>query len=110
MLFEIVEKRTVLDQRRLDCLGHASTPMSIGKCVEKGRIVDDGEWGSERAEIVLLAEGVDAVLDAHCRIVLREHRRRYPDQPDTAVRGRCRISSGVEDGAAADCDDVGMTA
>ena len=75
---------------------------------QEARIVDDGERRREGAEVVLLAEGVDAVLDADRRIVLRQHRGREADQADAAVRHRRRVADHVEHRAAADRRHVGV--
>ena len=67
-------------------------------------VVDDGERRRERAEVVLLPEGVDAVLHAHRRIILRQHRGGHANQADAAMRGRGRKTRGVEHRPAADRD------
>ena len=65
-----------------------------------------GERRGERAEVVLLAKGVDAVLDAHGRVVLREHGGRDADEPDATVGGRGGVADHVEHRAAANRDHV----
>ena len=105
-----VEEGAVLDERRLDRLGHPGPPVAIGQRRQERRVVDHRERRRERAEIVLLAEGVDAVLDAHRRVVLRQHRRRQAHQADAAMRRRRGIAGRIEHRAAADGDDVGVAA
>ena len=103
-----VEERVVLDERRLHRLRQPAAPVAIRQRRQEARIVDDGERRREGAEVVLLAEGVDAVLDADRRIVLRQHRRRKPDQANPAVRHRRRVAHDVEHRAAADRGHVGV--
>ena len=110
VLLEKVEERAILDERGLDRFGDARRASRDRGACEKRDVVDHGKRRRERAEIVLLAERVDAVLDAHRRVVLRQHRRRDADQPDAAMRGRRGIACGVEHRAAADRDDIGMAA
>ena len=62
----------------------------------------------ERAEEVLHAERVDAVLHADAGVVLREHGRRHADETDAAMRGRRGVADHVEHRAAADRDDEGV--
>ena len=87
-LLDQIEERAVLDQRRLDRLRDAGAPFAIRQRLQELGVVDDGKRRRERAEIVLLPEGVDAVLHAHRRVVLRQHRGRHADQANPAVRGR----------------------
>ena len=61
------EERVVLDQRGLDRLRQPAAPVAIGQRRQERRVVDDGKRRRERAEVVLLAERVDAVLDADRR-------------------------------------------
>ena len=107
-LLDVIEERVVLDERRLHRLRQSAAPVAIRQRRQEARIVDDGEGGREGAEIVLLAEGVDAVLDADRRIVLRQHRGRKPDQADPPVRHRRRVAHDVEHRAAADRGHVGV--
>ncbi len=72
----------------------------------KDEIVENGVGRREAAEEVLLAERVDAVLDADAGIVLRQHGRRYADVPHAAVRRGRGKSHHVEQRAAADRDDI----
>ena len=76
--FEQIEERRVPDERHLDRLGDARPPVAIGQGragTPKSLITANG--GAKRAEIVLLAERVDAVLDADRGVVLRQHGRRH---------------------------------
>src|SRR5438067_1586197 len=58
------------------------------KRLEKTRVVDDCERRHERADEVLLAEKVDAVLDGNARIRLREDGARHPHDADAAMAQR----------------------
>ena len=81
-----------------------------GSVSQERRVVDHRERRRECSQVVLLAERIDAVLDAHRRVVLRQDRRRDTNQPDAAMRGRCGIPRGIEHRAAADGDDIRMSA
>src|SRR4029079_7529668 len=104
--FEELEEAAVLDERRLDRLRDASAPVAVLQRREKAEVVDHRERRGERAEVVLLAERVDAVLDADCRIVLQEGGGRYPERGHAAVRGGRGKPGDVENRAAADGNEV----
>jgi predicted metal-dependent TIM-barrel fold hydrolase len=84
-----VEELRLADERDLDRFGHSAPPVAIRQRLQEADVVDDGKGGRERADVVFLAERVDAVLHADARVVLREHGRRYANEPNPAVRG-CR--------------------
>ena len=85
---------------------NAGPPVAIRQRGQEGRVVDDGKRRGERAQVVFLAERVDAVLHADTRVVLRENRRGEPNQPDAAMGHRGRVADGVQHGPAADRRDV----
>jgi hypothetical protein len=107
-LLDELEEGVILDQGRLHRLRQAAAPIAIRQGREKRRIVDHGERRSERAEVVLLAERVDPVLDPDRRIILRQHRRGEPDEANPAMRHRGRVADHVQHGAAADRPDIRM--
>ncbi len=96
----------ILEQRDLDRLGEAADEVAVGERREQGRVVDDGPGDGERADPVLLAEEVDAVLHADARVGLGERGGRQPDEADAPVGDRRGEPDGVEHRAAADDDDV----
>ena len=104
VLLEKLEERGIPDERGLDRLRDPAAPVAVATASEKRDVVDHRERRREGAEVVLLAERVDAVLDAHRRIVLREHGGRHANEPDAAMRGRRGKARGVEHRAAADRD------
>ena len=81
VLLEIFEEFAVFEQRDLYSLGQAAAPLAVGQCVEEAEVVHYGVGRREGAQEVLFAEGVDAVLHPHGRIVLRERGGRHPDEP-----------------------------
>ena len=102
------EERGVADQRDLDRLRDPRAPVAIGQRLEEVEVVEHRVRRGERPDEVLLAEAVDAVLDADGRVALRQDRARHADQPDPAVRGGRRVADRVEHRAATDRDDVGV--
>jgi len=102
---EPFEEHAVADQRDLHRLGDAGDLVARLQRAQEVGIVQDGERWREAAEQVLDAEGIDAVLDADTRVVLRQHRRRHANVADAAVRRRCDVADQVEERTAADADD-----
>ncbi len=60
----------VLEQRHLDRLGEAAEEVAVRQRAQQRRVVDHGPGHGEGAEPVLLAEQVDAVLDADAGVGL----------------------------------------
>jgi hypothetical protein len=102
------EERRILEHRDLDRLGDPGAPVAVGQRDEEIEVVHHRVRRGERPDEVLLAERVDAVLDADAGVVLRQHGGRDADQPHAAVGGRGGVADGVEHGAASDHDDVGV--
>jgi hypothetical protein len=94
------EELRIADQRDLDRLGHSGNRIAPSEALEEPAIVQDGERRHERAEEVLQAEGVDAVLDADAGVCLREDRGRQPHGPDPAMRRRGGVTRRIEQRAA----------
>ena len=107
---EEIEERRIPHERNLDCLGNPGPPVALREGREEREVVDHGERRGEGPEIVLLAECVDAVLDADCGIVLREHGRRHSNQPDAAMGRRRGVPDDVENRPAADRRHVRVAA
>ncbi len=84
--------------------------MTIGQRLQEGNVVDHREGRRERAQVVFLPERVDAVLDAHGRVVLGKNGRRDADESDAPVRGGRGVACRVEHRAAADGHDVRVAA
>ena len=110
MRFEEVEKRGIPDEGSLDRFGQARRASPIVQGRQEREVVDHGKRRGERAEVVLLPEGVDAVLHPDRGVVLREHGRGHANQAHAAMRGCGRKPGDVQHRPAADGDDVGMTA
>ncbi len=77
-----------------------------GRLSSRLGVVDDRPGDGERAQPVLLAEQVDAVLDPDARVGLAEGGGRQADQADASVGDRRREADGVEHRPAADHHDV----
>ena len=69
------EELGVAHERHLHRLGHAGDAIAQGEAREEELVVDDRVGRREGAEVVLLAERIDAVLHADARVGLREHGR-----------------------------------
>ena len=110
VLLQEVEKAAVPDQRGLHRFRNPAAPIAVGERRQEAEVVDHGERRRERAQVVLLPVGVDAVLHADRRIILRQHRRRHANQAHAAVRGRRGKTRDVEDRPAADGHEIGMAA
>ncbi len=100
------EERGVADAGDLHRLDVAGALVARRERLQQLEVVDHRERRREGADEVLLPEGVDAVLHAHARIVLRQGRGGEPDQPDATVRGRRGEAHHVEQRAAADGEHV----
>src|SRR5215472_3936457 len=85
--FDFREPVGVFEQADLYGFGDTAAPFAIAERLEERGVVDDRRGWREGADEVLLAEGIDAVLDANARVALCEDRRGYPDQSDTAMGG-----------------------
>ena len=96
------EERGILEKR--DLHGLAETRAKHGRRQRRQHrlVAHHRVRHSEGADEVLLAEAVDAVLDAHRGVVLRERRRRHAHEAHAAVRGRCAEADGIKHRAAAD--------
>ena len=108
MVLEEGKKRRFLEQRDLDRLRDAGTPVALVERGEEGEVVEDRVGRREGAEEVLLAERVDAVFDAHAGVVLGKHRRGDADEANATVRRGRGVADHVEQGVAADGEDVRM--
>jgi hypothetical protein len=87
---------------------HAADPLALRQRVEKGEVVDHSEGRREGADEIFRTAVVHAVLDAHTRVVLREHGGRDAHEAQAAVDERGRKTDHVEHTAAADGDDVAV--
>ena len=110
MRLQEVEKGGIPDQGRLDRFGQAAAPVAIAQGRQEREVVDHGKRRGEGADVVLLAEGVDAILHPDRGVVLREHGRGHANQTNAAMRGCGRKPGDVQHRPAADRDDVGVTA
>ena len=105
-LFDVVQQSGMLQQRDLDRFAQATSPMGVIETLEQGEIVDDSQWGAEASKEILVAEGVDPVLDTDTSITLGKCGRWHPDHADAAMRCRCGESGRIQDGTTSDdqCD------
>ncbi len=87
-----VEKRRIANEPGLDRFRDPAAPVAIVQRREEAEVVDDGKRRRKRAQIVLLAEGVDPVLHADRRVVLRQHRGRDANETDASVRRGRRVA------------------
>ena len=104
-----VEEGTVADQRRLHRLGEPGDVLAPRQGVEQVQIGDHRMGWGEAADEVLGAEGVDAVLHPHRRVVLGEHgggEAHHAHAPMHRGRGQPRH---VEQRAAAHREQIAVT-
>ena len=109
-LLEVGEEDRVLEERDLHGLDESVAQAAGVERGEQREVVDHGGRDGEGAGEVLLPESVDAVLHAHAGVALAEGRGGHADETHAAVGGGGREADGVEEGAAADGEDVGVAA
>ena len=104
---EVLEEGAVADDGDFEGLGDAGEPVAVGEGAEEFEVVEDREGGGEGADGVF-SEIIDGIFDADAGIVLGEHGGGDTDQAEATVDEGGGESDGIEDGSAADDDDVGL--
>src|SRR5690606_13697558 len=75
---------------------------------QEGMIVYDGIGRRKGSQKILFPEYIDAILDPHGRIVLRQYGGRYPDKFHAPVRYSCGIAHHIYNSAPTYGDNKGM--
>jgi hypothetical protein len=99
---EKVEGGRTLQQGDLDRLGEPRAKIPVRETGDQALVVHHAPRHGERPLPVLLAEGVDRILDADAGVGLGERRRRESHEPDPAMRDGGGVANRVEQRTAAD--------
>ncbi len=97
-----LHETAVAHRSHLHGFGKSGAERLVRQCPQEAKVADDRRRDGESADAVFQRVEVDAVLDAHRAVALREHGGGHAHERDAAVEGRRRISRRVLQRAAAD--------
>src|SRR5437867_5346610 len=109
LALQACEEIRITNERHLDCFDVAGAFVARRKGSEQLEVVNDGiRWG-KGADEILFPEGVDAILHANARIGLAERGCWNAQVAHTAMGGGGGTANHIQQRAAADANDIGMT-
>ena len=105
---DLRKERGISQQRDLDRLAKARAKHRVRKRLKQQLIAQYRKRHRERADEILLAKAIDAVLHAHRSVILREHGRGQAHESHAAVRDGRAVSHRIKHSTATDGNDEAL--